>query len=77
MAKPAKVRISTRTASSRSIRILGKWVWHFQEIPHDLWDYDSSYEAILMDTVLDGRERKLLMHPNKRRLHVCRRSHEW
>ena len=43
----------------------GEVVWHFQEIPHDLWDYDSSYETILIDTVLDGRERKLLLHPNK------------
>jgi alcohol dehydrogenase (cytochrome c) len=43
----------------------GEVAWHFQEIPHDLWDYDSAYEAILVDAVLDGRERKLLVHPNK------------
>jgi len=43
----------------------GEVVWYFQEIPHDLWDYDSAYESILVDTVLDGRERKLLVHPNK------------
>ena len=43
----------------------GEVVWYFQEVPHDLWDYDSAYEAILIDTVLDGRERKLLIHPNK------------
>jgi alcohol dehydrogenase (cytochrome c) len=43
----------------------GEVRWYFQEIPHDLWDYDSAYETILLDTVLDGRERKLLVHPNK------------
>lgn len=43
----------------------GDLVWYFQEIPHDVWDYDSAYESILVDTVLDGRERKLLVHPNK------------
>ena len=43
----------------------GEVVWYFQEIPHDVWDYDSAYETILIDTVLDGRERKLLVHPNK------------
>jgi alcohol dehydrogenase (cytochrome c) len=43
----------------------GEVVWYFQEIPHDLWDYDSAYEAILVDALLDGRERKLLVHPNK------------
>lgn len=43
----------------------GEVVWYYQEIPHDVWDYDSAYEAILIDTVLNGRERKLLVHPNK------------
>lgn len=43
----------------------GEVVWYFQEIPHDVWDYDSSYEVILIDTVFNGRERKLLVHPNK------------
>ncbi len=43
----------------------GEVAWHYQEIPHDVWDYDSAYETILIDTVLDGRERKLLVHPNK------------
>ena len=39
----------------------GKLKWHHQEIPHDVWDYDSPYESILFDR--DGK--KLLLHPNK------------
>lgn len=43
----------------------GEVVWHYQEIPHDLWDYDSAYECILVDLPVGGRVRKLLIHPNK------------
>ncbi len=43
----------------------GKLRWHFQEIPNDVWDFDSAYECILMDRVVQGRMRKLLVHMNK------------
>lgn len=43
----------------------GEVVWHFQEVPHDVWDYDSAYEAILVDMPVNGTMRKLLLHPNK------------
>ncbi|MBF8270802.1 MAG: quinonprotein alcohol dehydrogenase [Gammaproteobacteria bacterium] len=43
----------------------GKLKWHYQEIPNDVWDYDSAYEVILFDRVLDGKLRKLLVHMNK------------
>jgi alcohol dehydrogenase (cytochrome c) len=39
----------------------GKLKWHRQEIPHDVWDYDSAYEAVL----IDRDNEKLLMHLNK------------
>ena len=39
----------------------GKLKWHRQEIPHDVWDYDSAYEVVLFEK--DGK--KLLLHPNK------------
>jgi alcohol dehydrogenase (cytochrome c) len=39
----------------------GKLVWHRQEVPHDLWDYDSPYEMLALDK--DGK--KLLVHLNK------------
>ncbi len=43
----------------------GKLRWHFQEIPNDVWDFDSAYKYILMDRTVDGRMRKLLVHMNK------------
>lgn len=43
----------------------GKLKWHYQEIPHDLYDFDSAYEPILIDTELNGQTRKLLVHTNK------------
>jgi alcohol dehydrogenase (cytochrome c) len=43
----------------------GEVAWHFQAIPHDLWDYDAAYECILLDLTVNGRMRKLLLHPNK------------
>ncbi len=43
----------------------GELAWYFQEIPHDVWDYDSAYECILVDLPVNGKVRKLLIHPNK------------
>ena len=43
----------------------GELQWHYQEIPHDVWDWDAAYECVLMDLPVDGKERKLLINPNK------------
>ena len=43
----------------------GELVWHFQVTPHDVWDHDSVYEAILVDMPVAGEPRKLLIHPDK------------
>ena len=43
----------------------GKLRWHYQEVPDDLWDYDSSYEVVLMDREFRGRMRQVLVHMNK------------
>ena len=40
----------------------GQLKWHFQEIPHDDWDYDSGLGESL---VLDRDGKKLLVHQNK------------
>ena len=39
--------------------------WHYQEVPGDVWDYDSAYEVVLMDRVIGGRNRRILAHMNK------------
>ncbi|MEP7274126.1 MAG: PQQ-dependent dehydrogenase, methanol/ethanol family [Acidobacteriota bacterium] len=43
----------------------GKLQWYFQEIAHDLYDFDSAYECVLLDVVRGGTTQKLLIHPNK------------
>lgn len=48
----------------------GKLRWHHQVIPNDVWDFDSAYEIILFNKIIEGRERKLLVHTNKSGLTV-------
>jgi alcohol dehydrogenase (cytochrome c) len=43
----------------------GELKWYYQEIPHDVWDWDSAYECVLIDAVIKGSLRKLIIHPNK------------
>jgi alcohol dehydrogenase (cytochrome c) len=43
----------------------GKLRWYRQEVPDDLWDFDSAYEVILFDRQVRGQMRKLLAHMNK------------
>jgi len=43
----------------------GKLKWYFQETPHDLYDYDSQPEPVLIDADMNGRKRKLVVHASK------------
>ena len=43
----------------------GQLKWYYQEIPHDVWDWDSAYEAVLLDLPVKGTLRKLLVNPDK------------
>lgn len=36
----------------------GKYRWHFQQVHHDIWDYDSSNPVILFDANVQGVPRK-------------------
>jgi quinohemoprotein ethanol dehydrogenase len=36
----------------------GEHVWHFQEVHHDIWDYDAASPVVLFDTVINGQSRK-------------------
>ena len=33
----------------------GKLVWHFQQVPHDLWGYDVASPPTLFDVTIDGK----------------------
>ena len=43
----------------------GKLRWHYQEVPHDTWDWDTDYEFNLIDREVRGRMRKLMVHLQK------------
>ena len=43
----------------------GKLKWHYQFTPHDIYDWDSAQPMVLIDEVLQGTPRKLLMHADK------------
>src|SRR3984885_1211479 len=38
----------------------GEYVWHYQEVPGDDWDYDSDEQIILADIPINGETRKVL-----------------
>jgi quinohemoprotein ethanol dehydrogenase len=43
----------------------GKYRWHFQQVHHDIWDYDSPNPVVLFDATIDGRPRKGLVEVSK------------
>ncbi len=43
----------------------GKLNWHFQFTPHDLFDYDATETAMLLDARYRGSARKLLVEANR------------
>jgi alcohol dehydrogenase (cytochrome c) len=43
----------------------GKMKWHFQFTPHDLYDYDATETAVLIDGKYQGTPRKLLVEANR------------
>src|ERR1700730_7090880 len=43
----------------------GAYVWHYQVIPGDEWDYDAVAQLVLADLKIDGKPRQVLMQANK------------
>jgi quinohemoprotein ethanol dehydrogenase len=43
----------------------GKRRWHFQEVHHDIWDYDSTQPAHLFTLERDGQQIPAIGHANK------------
>lgn len=33
----------------------GTLAWYYQEVPHDVWDYDAVSNVVLFDTMVDGK----------------------
>ncbi len=43
----------------------GKYRWHFQQVHHDIWDYDAASPVTLFDITIDGVVRKGLAEASK------------
>ena len=43
----------------------GKYRWHFQQVHHDIWDYDAVNPVVLMDVNIGGRTRKAIVEVGK------------
>jgi alcohol dehydrogenase (cytochrome c) len=43
----------------------GKYRWHFQQVHHDIWDYDGPSPVVLFDAQVGGRERQGLAEASK------------
>ena len=45
----------------------GEYRWHFQQVHHDIWDYDSTNPVILFDVTINGKLRKAVAEATKTR----------
>ena len=43
----------------------GRYRWHFQQVHHDIWDFDAPNPVVLFDVTLDGRPRRGLAQASK------------
>jgi quinohemoprotein ethanol dehydrogenase len=43
----------------------GRLVWHYQQVPGEIWDYTATANMILADLVIAGRERQVIMQAPK------------
>jgi quinohemoprotein ethanol dehydrogenase len=43
----------------------GKYRWHYQEVHHDIWDYDATSPVVLFKVSVDGRQRSAIAQAGK------------
>jgi quinohemoprotein ethanol dehydrogenase len=43
----------------------GKYRWHYQTTPNDVWDYDAVADIIVANLAIEGQQRKVLLQANK------------
>ena len=61
----ARATISTPTARIAFDAATGKITWYHQYTPNDNRDYDETGSHILIDTKVNGEDRKMLSHPGR------------
>ena len=45
--------------------LTGTYRWHYQQIHHDIWDYDSANPVVLFDIEIEGINRKAIVQVSK------------
>ncbi len=48
------------SASIVALHMNGKLAWYFQEVHHDIWDFDAPSPVVLFDTVVKGQTRQAI-----------------
>jgi quinohemoprotein ethanol dehydrogenase len=43
----------------------GKYKWHYQQVHHDIWDFDSPSPTVLFDGMMNGKKRQAIGEPSK------------
>ena len=43
----------------------GEYIWHYQTVPGDTWDYNSNMDIVLADLTIEGEEKKAILHAPK------------
>jgi len=43
----------------------GEYVWHYQTVPGDTWDFTATQHMVLAELAIDGRQRKVIMQAPK------------
>jgi len=43
----------------------GAYVWHYQQVPGEAWDYDATSPLMLADLKIGGKKRRVLMQASK------------
>ncbi len=43
----------------------GEYLWHYQTVPGETWDFNSNMDIVLTDLEIDGEERQVLLHAPK------------
>src|SRR5215471_11922575 len=52
-------------ASIVALHLDGTYAWHFQQVHHDIWDFDSPSPTVLYDTTINGQPVKAIAEASK------------
>jgi quinohemoprotein ethanol dehydrogenase len=53
------------SVSMVALHLDGSYAWHFQQVHHDIWDFDSPSPTVLYDTTVNGQPVKAIAEASK------------